>query len=180
MIRRPPRSTQAKTLFPYTTLFRSLSLSLSLFLSPSLFLSVSLSVSLCLSLGPSLSLSLFLSVCRSLLSLLHHRAGKCSLSQKKHRKWKELGHTLTLGRDSNLCFIRLLSFPLLLVNTAFPSLYGASLDRPSRPITEEVSGLFTFSPTHTQTSFPFRSREQNLLAFQIGRASCRERVSSPV
>ena len=27
MIRRPPRSTQAKTLFPYTTLFRSLSLS---------------------------------------------------------------------------------------------------------------------------------------------------------
>ena len=30
MIRRPPRSTQAKTLFPYTTLFRSSSLSVAL------------------------------------------------------------------------------------------------------------------------------------------------------
>ena len=65
MIRRPPRSTQAKTLFPYTTLFRSASQPLnefcknfSLFPSLLLSLSISLSLSVCpclyLSLSPSL------------------------------------------------------------------------------------------------------------------------------
>ena len=45
MIRRPPRSTPGRTLFPYTTLFRSISLRCSRFFSPFLHSTCSISVS---------------------------------------------------------------------------------------------------------------------------------------
>ena len=159
MIRRPPRSTQAKTLFPYTTLFRSLFVSL--------FLSLSLSISLSFSLSLFQSLSLSLS-CPSSLCLL----STCPF--------------LSVSQSFYLC--QLAPHP---VHTHSPTRCLFSLG------VFHYGGIhlwiFYFSSPSGLTSVCGVRPCVFLCVFlsvcssvcvcgvhQIGRASCRERVSSPV
>ena len=156
MIRRPPRSTQAKTLFPYTTLFRS----------PSL--------------GPS-------PPAHCLQQSPLHSQGQGGL-------WKEAPYTHTMvyrPRQAGVALPAGASGPwrrlcLASVTHRAGRQQPGPWQCPRKPFFSLLSSLL-FSPLFSSPPFAFPFLlfpflPSSLLSSlpQIGRASCRERVSSPV
>ena len=155
MIRRPPRSTQAKTLFPYTTLFRS---------------EESLTPEEALLCGPEILSHLppFPTAPMQTFSTLHRES-------------------IT---SSSLCAGSLVSAFTGAQKTA----RGGSLTKGGRPPTASASWgdcchavLYYFQRSRrirTPPVPPLRplisTSSSNFCLLEIGRASCRERVSSPV